>query len=111
MCNYFGPPHIMFTLNPDSTNSFQVLEYCGLDVSGFTTALNNSFPSKSQRKQIVGNNTYASAKYFDNLMNIVIDFIFGWDRRKKSSKASPGLFGFTKAWFGATEAQNSLNLH
>ena len=44
-------------------------------------------------------------------MNIVIDFIFGWDTKKGCSKSSPGFFGFTKAWFGSTEAQNSLNLH
>jgi hypothetical protein len=101
MCHLLGPPHIMFTINPDSSNSFQVLEYCGLDTSSFTYALNSSFPSQSERKQIVGNNPFASAKYFHTLMNIVIDFLFGWDRKNMRSKSSPGFFGFTKAFFGS----------
>jgi hypothetical protein len=110
-CQIYGPPHIMFTINPDATNSFQVLEFCGENTSAYSAALNNSFPTKSERKEIVGNNPYASALYFHLLMNIVIDFIFGWDQKNDCPKSKPGFFGFTKAYFGSTETQNSLNLH
>ena len=111
MCSQFGPPNIMFTITPDSTNSFRLLEYCGKDTSGYSSILNGSFPTKSIRKQIIGQNPYAAAKYFDILMNIIIEYLFGWDRENGCAKDKPGVFGHIKAFFGSTESQKSMNLH
>jgi hypothetical protein len=114
MCNERGAPHLMFTFNPDAANSFRVLDYCKEpkdQLSDFSSLLNNLFPSLSERKAIVGTNPYACAKYFHNLVNIVIQYIFGWNISKHCSNSTPGFFGYTKAFFGSTESQNSLNLH
>jgi hypothetical protein len=63
------------------------------------------------RKQIISNNPYACAKYYDYIIGTVIDHIIGWDRKEDKPKSSPGAFGYAKAYFGSTESQNSMNLH
>ena len=112
MCNEFGPPHVMFTFSPDASNSFSVFEYCDkTKYDDISDILNSSFPSKSRRKEIVGDNPYAAAFHYNAMVNIIIEHIFGWDQENECAKSSPGYFGNIKAFFGSTEAQNSLNLH
>jgi hypothetical protein len=89
----------LFTFNPDAANSFSAFKYCDeIKYPDILKMVNDSFPSKSRRKEIIGNNPYATAMNYHTLINIIIDHIFGWDREKHCSKSAPGYFGFTKAF-------------
>jgi hypothetical protein len=52
-----------------------------------------------------------TVRYFDITMGIVIESLLGWDAKAHRSRSVPGMFGFTKAFLAATEAQGSANLH
>ena len=55
---------------------------------------------------------YVWCRYFDRLMEIVIDVVLNWDRVAKKSRKRGGIFGYTKAFYAAVESQNSTgDLH
>jgi hypothetical protein len=50
-------------------------------------------------------------RYFDRTLGIIKRSILGWDDAAHRSRNTPGIFGFTKGFLGAVEAQGSSNLH
>ncbi len=47
-------------------------------------------------------NHVAYARYFDRIMNIVIDVLMGWDKKLQCPSPCGGLFGFYKRLFAST---------
>ena len=56
-------------------------------------------------------NPVAAAKFYNRLIDNVIEILFGFDRKKQRSKRNGGIFGHVKAFAGSTETQGTGNLH
>ncbi|KAG6947642.1 hypothetical protein JG687_00015974 [Phytophthora cactorum] len=63
--------------------------------------------SRAKLGQIVSSNPYICARYFDRIMAVFIEVVPNWDMDNNCSRRGPGLFGCTKAFYAATESQNS----
>jgi hypothetical protein len=61
-------------------------------------------------KKLVGNDPAAAARYFDRLVLLFIKHVLGWDADLQRSYKGGGLFGFTQAFFGATETQGQVSV-
>jgi hypothetical protein len=48
---------------------------------------------------------------FNEITNLIIDHVLGWDRENKTSKEQGGAFGKLKAWSTAVEEQGRKTLH
>jgi hypothetical protein len=66
--------------------------------------------SSSDLKKLVGNDPAAAARYFDRLVLLFIKHVLGWDADLQRSYKGGGLFGFTQAFFGATETQGQVSV-
>ncbi|KAE9090113.1 hypothetical protein PF005_g19196 [Phytophthora fragariae] len=68
--------------------------------------------SRAQLGHIAASNPYICARYFDRIVNTFIDVVLNWDTDNNCARREPGLFGCTKAFYAATESQNSTgSLH
>jgi hypothetical protein len=103
MSNQLGSPHIFFTLSPDAPNRLLVKYYAGsLSEEEYLTTITT--PSTYHF------NAPASAMYFDEQMQFFIRHILQFDVSAGASLGK-GVFGTTKAFFGAIESQSTTNLH
>ncbi|MEY5044979.1 MAG: hypothetical protein RL713_204, partial [Bacteroidota bacterium] len=103
MSNQLGSPHIFFTLSPDAPNRLLVRYYAGiLSEEEYLTTITT--PSSYH------SNAPASAMYFDEQMQFFLKNILKFDV-KSGSATGKGIFGTTKAFFGAVESQSTTNLH
>ena len=66
--------------------------------------------SASILKKLVGNDPAAAARYFDRLVLLFIKHVLGWDVDVQRSYKGGGLFGFTRAFYGATETQGQVSV-
>jgi hypothetical protein len=66
---------------------------------------------KKQMHDAATGNPMNTAIYFDEIIQSIIDHVLSWDTEAHQSKAKPGMFGYTTAFIGCTETQNSSNLH
>jgi len=66
-----------------------------------TTILLSSF----ERAATLTNDHVACARYFDQIMNIVINILMKWDRKLQCLALGGGLFGFCKGFFASMESQ------
>ena len=53
----------------------------------------------------------AMALYHDHIVNVIIRYVLGWDRKKCKTLVKGGMFGHVKAFFGVNESQKRLALH
>jgi hypothetical protein len=90
-----------------SLNKVQNKIQTELDVDELMTDV----PGFRERKKLASENPYEAARYFKYIIDLLITHIFGWNRKEQDPGEKPGLFGFTKGFCGATESQNSGNLH
>jgi hypothetical protein len=103
MSNQLGSPHIFFTLSPDAPNRLLVKYYAGVlsDEEYLTTI---TTPSSYHL------NAPASALYFDEQIQFFILNVLKFDS-KAGVPLGNGVFGITRAFFGAVESQSTTNLH
>lgn len=121
----FGQSNIFFTICPNAFNCLQVHlmngEYPAIfDIDGVNRASGitlaqvdaiNSILSKKEMHSAATDNPINAAKYFNDIIECIIEDVFSWDTERHSSKEKPGLFGYTRGFIGCVEAQNSSNLH
>ncbi|POM68741.1 Hypothetical protein PHPALM_15056 [Phytophthora palmivora] len=113
----FGQPSIFFTISPSTSSSFRIANLAGeiddASLDALQQCLDSSLQfSKAKLGEIATANPFVCAKYFDQLMCILISDVFDWDCEKGSSGTKGGIFGHTKAFFAATESQSSTgSLH
>ncbi|OWZ10292.1 hypothetical protein PHMEG_00016877, partial [Phytophthora megakarya] len=106
-----------FTVSPDCSSSYRIANLAGMIPNDVFLSMENDFKecmiySRAQLGQIATSNPYISARYFDHLMRIFIEVVLSWDLDKNCARPDPGLFGYTKGFFSATESQNSTgSLH
>jgi hypothetical protein len=76
--------------------------------------LENMLPSEfressAEMRKKVGNDPAAAARYYDRLVNLFITHVLGWNMELQRSTKAGGLFGHTKAFYGATETQGQVS--
>jgi hypothetical protein len=54
---------------------------------------------------------WSSARLFDRYIQKFINDVLGFDKNRRDSHASGGLFGLTRVYFGVVEAQGRGTLH
>ncbi|KAK0219145.1 hypothetical protein IW262DRAFT_1229888, partial [Armillaria fumosa] len=101
-CGHFGIPHIFFTANPVPQHSplFQLM--CG-DVS---IDLDERFPKvvdTVKRAMQLAKDPVAALDFFNFSCKAMIQYLFGWDFKKKCSTKEGGIIGHLKAFYGTNE--------
>jgi hypothetical protein len=120
-----GQANIFFTICPNAFDIIQIYAmnqevpsiFSEQDVAG-AARLNkkqtddiNLVLLKKQMHDAATGNPINTAKYFDEIIQSIIDHVLSWDMEAHQSKDKPGMFGFTSGFIGCTETQNSSNLH
>ncbi|GMF26426.1 unnamed protein product [Phytophthora fragariaefolia] len=112
-----GQPTIFFTLSPDSSSSYRIANLAGEIPDSVLSQMESGISealvySRAKLGRIAASNPYICARYFDRIVNICIDMVLNWDTDNNCARKEPGLFGSTKAFYAATESQNSTgSLH
>ncbi|KAK0505513.1 hypothetical protein EDD18DRAFT_1043747, partial [Armillaria luteobubalina] len=101
-CSHFGIPHIFFTANPVPQHSplFQLM--CG----DTTINLNKQFPKMVdalQQMMHLANDPVAALDFFNFSCKAMIEYLFGWDSKRKCSTKEGGIIGYLKAFYGTNE--------
>ena len=109
---YFGNPHIFATITPNAAGNATVAYFAG-ELSKeffFDTTKSASLP-KSTLHEFTSKAPFASALYYDELLNYIFEILIGFDYENKLPRVAGGIFGQVKAFCGATESQGTGNLH
>jgi hypothetical protein len=120
----FGQPNIFFTICPDSFNNYQIssmnVPYPSIfnqpsveeanELTAYHIEQINKVLTKAQMQKAATENPMNSAMYFDEILKNINENILSWDMERHQSKEKPGLFGYTSAFIGCVETQNSSNL-
>ncbi|KAG1694469.1 hypothetical protein DVH05_028660 [Phytophthora capsici] len=108
----FGILQLFFTISPDSSGTYSIAVKSG-DVSKAAIESANLalLPTRAERKQIAGGNPMQCARYFESVVDIVIDDILGWDVARSRPKRGGGAFGVVRAFGAAAETQQAGDLH
>ena len=101
MCDRHGIPDVFFTLTPDDEHSFRVRLYANANMSyklpelGCTDeiCITDFKLQKKARLEFPG----ACSLEYQNIVQILIHKLFGWDIKKQRSTGS-GVFGELIAW-------------
>lgn len=104
------PMNLWITINPNDLHDplVQVLAGEMIDMDRF----NRTFgPDSHKRAQNVAFDPYAAAKYFNTVVNLVLDKLFGITSQRGRVKSDMGLLGRLSAYYGIVEAQGRGTLH
>ncbi|SJL16370.1 uncharacterized protein ARMOST_19892 [Armillaria ostoyae] len=109
-CGHFGIPHIFFTANPAPQHSplFQLM--CG-DVS---IDLDKCFPKmvdSVKRAMQLANDPVAALDFFNFSCKAMIQYLFGWDFKKRRLTKEGGIIGHLKAFYGTNELTERGSYH
>ena len=115
LCTQFGLATGLLTVTPDDSDNFNMYIY-KTEEEDFTTKLQS--PDCSDVKEYLSNceqirfDFPGYAKFeFENVMDIVITDILGWDCENSCAIRDEGLFDDLHAWFLAVEEQGRKTLH
>jgi len=115
--NRLGSSSLLFTLNLYEGNSMLLRLAAGLVTSATaegavdaTTIASVDIPLKNWPQDAL-RHPYAQAVSFDSTVRAFLRHMVGWLAEEGLPSAIPGLFGFTKWYFGAVEEQERLALH
>lgn len=111
MLNSLGQNHVWLTLTPNSRNTYFLSVLTGFINIEEIEKSNHLLATAQERHFTAFNHPYFAAEYFNHVIKIFIDVILSWNSEYNCSKKSPGLFGFTKAFFISPETQGNGNLH
>ena len=107
--NNNGKAHIWFTTSPDDTQSIKIMWFAlGEDACN---KFGLSAPSGTFRFDLVAKHSGAAALNFQNMLELVITHVIGWDLKKRRPYRRGGFFGVPKAWLRVVEEQGRLTLH
>ncbi|OWZ10695.1 hypothetical protein PHMEG_00016417 [Phytophthora megakarya] len=92
----FGQPTLFFTISLDGSSTYQIGNFAGVIPNDILSRMETDVQACSEY-----------TRYFDLLMNIIVEVVLNWDTANGRARPEPGLFGVTKAYYAATESQNS----
>jgi hypothetical protein len=100
---HWGLPLFYLTINPADAHHPLFLFMAGESISLNSLTIKNSF----QRMNIVKQNPYTQAKFFDKIMKSFIEYILCFN----DSEPTEGLLGVVKAYYAVIEAADRGSLH
>jgi hypothetical protein len=107
--NSNGKAQIWLTVSPDDALSYRVVWYAlGPEAA---TPMKNAVPDGSWRFKILADHPVAAALHFEDILNLIIEDVIGWDPRKGEPKEKGGIFGHPRAYVRVVEEQSRLTLH
>ncbi|KAG7353499.1 helitron helicase-like protein [Nitzschia inconspicua] len=116
MVTSLGLPCVFFTISPEDGVNFRirVLSKGGKGSEcppglGLDEEIYRHFLMEGERIRI--DNPGLCAIDFENVIDIVVEYILGWDTRNKCNKPDYGCFGDLDGWTYAVEEQGRKTLH
>lgn len=105
-----GPQNLWVTINPPDGHDPMVQVFAGkdIDMDRFNRLMG---PDAKQRAMNVACDPYAAAKYFNHVINLILDKLFGIKAVRGKVKTEMGLLGRLSAYKGVVEAQGRGTLH
>jgi hypothetical protein len=100
---HWGLPLFYLTINPADVHHPLFLFMAGESISLNSLTIKNSF----QRMNIVKQNPYTQAKFFNKIMKSFIDYILCYN----DTQPTEGLLGLVKAYYAVIEAADRGSLH
>ena len=73
--------------------------------------MKNVVPDASYRFELLVNHPLATALPFEDILNLVIVDVIGWDQKKEEAKEEGGIFSRPRAYVRVVEEQSRLTLH
>ena len=107
--NNNGKAQVWFTITPDDSQCWRSMWYALGDDAA--ESHRSSAPSGMFRFRIVAEHPVAAALYFQRVLDLVIEHVIGWDKKKRMPYRRGGIFGPVKAWLRVVEEQGRLTLH
>ena len=107
--NSNGKAQIWLTVSPDDALSYRVVWYALGPESA--APLKNVVPDASFRFELLVNHPVAAALHFEDILNLIIEDVIGWDQKKGEAKEEGGIFGRPRAYVRVVEEQSRLTLH
>lgn len=112
LSQFYGFPHVFFTVTPDDVSSLSIMYYeVAVDADVFLDGGLQAMPSRGARFRIVSKDPVADARYFGQMLGIVVRELLGSCESVGRSVEGGGVFGVTKAFFGVMETQGPEALH
>lgn len=107
---YKRPQNIWFTVNPADGHDPMVQLFAGeqIDMDRFNKL---SGPDAHKRARNVAYDPYAAAKYFNYVVKLILEKLFGIRSANGRVTTEMGLLGRLSAYFGVVEAQGRGTLH
>lgn len=105
-----GPPNLWVTINPPDGHDPMVQVFAGedIDMDNFNRLMG---PDSRRRAQTVAFDPYAAAKYFNHVINLILEKLSGIKSIRGKVKTEMGLLGRLSAYNGVVEAQGRGTLH
>lgn len=109
-CTYVSPPSIWLTINPDDLHDPLVKVFFDGDINmdDFDRAAG---PGKEERARNAANDPYATAKFFNFVIKLVLEKLMGTKATSKRFEFGKGVFGYVRAYYGTVECQGRGTLH
>lgn len=108
----FGPMQLFFTVSPDSAGTYNIAIKAGAVAKDSIDHINRVLlPNRAERKAIAAKHPYQCARYFQRVMDTVIDVLLGWDQKTCRPKREGGVFGVVRGFGAAAETQVAGDLH
>lgn len=107
---YFGPPSVWITINPDDLHDPLAQLFVGedIDLDNFSKTAG---PNKQERAKNIARDGFGEAKFFQFLINTVIETLLGAKVSNKRFESAKGIFGILEAYYGTVECQGRGSLH
>ena len=112
LCTEFGMPALFLSICPDDTANWfmkvQSVNSCKRPSCGSNEEIDEYLEECAKvRIEYPG----LSTLNFENVIDLVISDIIGWDVQHGCSKTEGGVFGISEAWFTPIEEQRNNTLH
>lgn len=109
---FLNPPSLWITINPVDLHDPIMQIFAGeeIDMDNFNTRFG---PNAAQRSANVSRNPYAATMFFNFMITLILETLFGIkvNRRAQKIESSVGVFGRVNAYYGIVEAQGRGSLH
>jgi hypothetical protein len=104
-----GKAQIWLTVSPDDALAYRVVWYAlGPEKAAPKKGV---VPDGSWRFKLLADHPVAAALHFEDILNLIIEDVIGWDPKKGEPKEKGGIFGRPRAYVRVVEEQSRLTLH
>ena len=102
----YGSPTLWITITPSDKTNFLAWKFCSETDTIDFQELVDSIQDNKMRVNMCAANPCALAKFFNVIMLLVLENLFGWKNENNT-----GIFGRINSYYGLVEAQTRATLH